>query len=190
MSALQFNSVLLEISNQLSAEQLDKLKFLCRDMIGKRDLEKINTGIRLFQLLSERGKLSADNTEWLCQLLVEIKRQDLSDKLNNSESQAGFNDNQPDEEERAKLDIATEVIAEKLGRNWRKLGRKLGLNDVKLESISRRHPTELDEIVRELLKEWRKSQGAEARTEKLIQALRACDFNLTADNVEDALAKR
>lgn len=87
----------------------------------------------------------------------------------------------------AKLDIATEIIAENLGRNWRKLGRKLCLTEVKLESISRRHPTELDEIARELLKDWRKIRGAEARTKELIGALRACDLNLTADNLEDKL---
>lgn len=74
-----------------------------------------------------------------------------------------------------------------LGRNWRKLGRKLGLKDVKLESISKRHPTDLEETAVELLKEWRKSRGAEARTEELIAALRACQFNMTADKVEDKL---
>lgn len=78
---------------------------------------------------------------------------------------------------------------ESLGRNWRKLGRKLGLKDVKLESISKRHPTDLEETVVELLKEWRKSRGAEARTKELIDALRACQLNLTADNVEDKLTR-
>lgn len=87
----------------------------------------------------------------------------------------------------AKLDIATEVIAENLGKAWRKLGRKLGLTEVKLESISKRHPTDLEETVLELLKEWRKSRGAEARTEELIRALRACQHNLTADKVEHRL---
>lgn len=87
----------------------------------------------------------------------------------------------------AKLDIATEVIAENLGKSWRKLGRKLGLTDVKLESISKRHPTELEETAVELLKEWRKNRGAEAQTEELIKALRACQFNLTADKVMSRL---
>lgn len=87
----------------------------------------------------------------------------------------------------AKLDIATEVIAETLGKDWRKLGRKLGLTDVKLESISKRHPTELAETTFELLREWRKNRGTEARTVELIQALRACQLNLTADKVEDKL---
>ncbi|XP_044052673.1 protein FADD [Siniperca chuatsi] len=188
MSSLQFNSVLLEISNQLSSEQLDQMKFMCRDMIGKRELEKISTGRQLFQVLTERGRLGADNTDWLCQLLKLIQRQDLSDQLNGFERQSGNTDNQPDEAEKVKLDVATEVIAENLGRNWRKLGRKLGLNEVKLESISKRHPTELEETVVELLKEWRKSRGAEARTEELIKALRACQHNLTADKVEDRLS--
>lgn len=89
----------------------------------------------------------------------------------------------------AKLDIAKEVIAENLGKNWRKLGRKLGLTDVKLDSISRRHPTELEETAVELLKEWRKNQGTEARIEDLLKALRACQFNLTADKVEAKLAR-
>lgn len=88
----------------------------------------------------------------------------------------------------ARLGITIEVITENLGKNWRKLGRKLGLTDVKLESISRRHPTELEETAMELLKEWRKNRGAEACTEELIKALRACQFNLTADKVETKLA--
>lgn len=88
----------------------------------------------------------------------------------------------------AKLNIATEVTAENLGRHWRKLGRKLGLTDVKLESISKRHPTELEETAVELLNEWRRKRGAEARAEDLIKALRACQLNLTADKVECRLA--
>lgn len=87
----------------------------------------------------------------------------------------------------AKLNIATEVIAENLGIKWRKLGRKLQVSDVRLDSISKRHSTDLEETAVELLKEWRRSRGAEARTEELIRALRDCLFNLTADKVEDKL---
>lgn len=83
----------------------------------------------------------------------------------------------------AKLDIATEVIAENLGKAWRRLGRKLGLNEVKLDSIAKCHPTDLYETTVELLKEWRKVQGPAACADNLIIALRACDLNLTADIV-------
>lgn len=80
------------------------------------------------------------------------------------------------------------MIAESLGRNWRKLGRKLDLNDVKLDSISRKHPTDLEETARELLKEWRKSRGGEASSSELTAALRACQLTLTAERVEERLA--
>ncbi|XP_074515924.1 FAS-associated death domain protein-like [Sebastes fasciatus] len=179
--------VLLEISNQLSPKELEDLKFLCRDL-GKKILEDITSGTGLFQVLTERSHLGADNIDYLSGLLSEINRLDLSNKLNDY-SQSGFTDNnQPDQEERDKLNIATDVIAGRLGtRDWRKLGRKLGLNDVKLESISKRHPTEQDETTKEMLKEWKKSRGAEARAEELIEALRACQFNLTADKVVEKL---
>nr|XP_046240295.1 protein FADD [Scatophagus argus] len=187
MSSLKFNADLLEISNQLSAEQLSQLKFLCRDHIGKREMENIDTGIKLFDILTQRGKLGPDNTDYLRQLLTEIRRPDLLSKIDSIESQSGSTE-QPDETETAKLNIATEVIAENLGKNWRKLGRKLGLPDVKLESILRRHPTELEELARDLLKEWRKSRGAKAQTEELITALRACQYNMTADTIETTLS--
>ncbi|AWP02140.1 putative FAS-associated death domain protein-like [Scophthalmus maximus] len=180
MSSLQFNSVLLEISNQLSGDELDKMKFLCRDKIGKKDMEKISSGVRLFQLLTERGELGAEKPEFLSKCLEHIRRRDLADMLQSFESPCGIGSH-PDREE-------TEVIAENLGKMWRKLGRKLGLNEVKLESIYRRHPTDLEETVVELLKDWRKSRGAEAQTNELLKALRDCQFNLTAAKVEDKLA--
>ncbi|KAK5874580.1 hypothetical protein PBY51_019516 [Eleginops maclovinus] len=188
MSSLKFNSMLLDISDQLTDKQLEGMKFLCRDMVGKRDLEKISSGVRLFQLLTERGKLGADNTDILSGFLTHIQRQDLAGKLESFESQSGTTDNLPDKEEREKLDIATEVIVANLGRNWRKLGRRLGLTEVKIDSISKRHPTDLEETTRELLKEWRKSRGAQATTQELIEALRACMLNRTADQVEDRLS--
>ncbi|KAI3377221.1 hypothetical protein L3Q82_009133 [Scortum barcoo] len=187
MDSLPFNSVLLEISDQLSADQLEQLKFLCQDLIGKREREKISRGQRLFELLMQRGRLGPDNTDYLSQLLTKVHRRDLSDKLNTFQSESGNTEDQPDQTEKDKLDIATEVIAENLGKSWRKLGRKLGLSEVKLESISKRHPTDLEETTIELLKEWRRSRGAEAQTEELISALRACQFNLTADKLEDRL---
>ncbi|KAM7015102.1 FAS-associated death domain protein [Tautogolabrus adspersus] len=188
MSSLQLNAVLLHISNNLSAPQLEQLKFLCKDDIGKRDMERIDSGLKLFQFLTERNKLGADNTEYVCRLLKTV-RPDLSEKLQNFDCEPENSDNQPPEQEREKLCIATEFIIESLGRGWRKLGRKLGLNETKLESISLRHPTDLEETTVELLKEWRKSRGAEARTDDLINALRACGLNLTADKIEDKLLK-
>ncbi|XP_029985562.1 FAS-associated death domain protein [Sphaeramia orbicularis] len=182
--SLEFNTVLMDISNQLTAEELEKLKYLCDKDIGKRDLEKSTTGLKLFQLLKHRNKLGPGNTDYLSDRLGRIHRQDLRDKLEGIDGQT---ENQPDEAERARLNVATEVIAENLGKSWRKLGRKLGLSEVKLDSINAKHQFDLEEITVEMLKEWRKSQGARARVEDLTKALRDCQLKLTAEKVEARL---
>uniref|UniRef100_A0A3P9LQ53 Fas (tnfrsf6)-associated via death domain n=1 Tax=Oryzias latipes TaxID=8090 RepID=A0A3P9LQ53_ORYLA len=187
MSSETFNALLLDISNQLKEEDLSKMKFLVRDHVGKRDLERIASGHGLFQALAERGHLGPENLDFLIGVLQGIPRVDLSEKLQQFAGSERAANEGLSKEETDKLNIASEVISENLGRYWRKLGRKLGLSDAKLESISKRHPTDLEETALELLKEWRKSQRAEAQTEKLLKALRDCQFNLTADKVQDRL---
>lgn len=86
-----------------------------------------------------------------------------------------------------KINCATEVIVDQLGRKWLQYGRKLGISEAKLEGIEERHPRNLEEKVRGLLKEWRKMRKSEARVDDLIKALRACDLNYTADIVERKL---
>uniref|UniRef100_A0A8C6UJ75 FAS-associated death domain protein n=1 Tax=Neogobius melanostomus TaxID=47308 RepID=A0A8C6UJ75_9GOBI len=170
MDSLSFNALLLEISDGLSAEQLERLKFLCVEDIKKREQEKCTSGHRLFQLLTERGKLGPDNTEHLCRLLSEIQKS--SNRLLTVN----------------KLDLAAEVLSETLGNNWRKLGRKLRLSEVKLDSISRKHPSDLEETTMELVREWRRCSKGQATVEALVQALRDCQFNMSADKVQDTLS--
>lgn len=93
-----FNSILLDISNRLSKQQLDMMKFLCGEVIKKRDMESIDTGFKLFQTLTERQKLTEYDTEFLSKLLKDIDRADLLEKLNNFESQP--ESEQPAKEER------------------------------------------------------------------------------------------
>lgn len=186
MSSLDFNTTLLDISNELLGDQLGKMKFLCKECIGKNVSEKIDTGFKLFQVLMERNKLAADDTDFLSSLLTRVGRDDLARKLGDCEP--GLSLDEEDKAERAKLSSASDVIAQNIGRNWRRLGRKLGLTQVKLESISQKFPTDLEETAQELLQEWRKAQGGKARTEELLKALRDCHQNLTADKVEHELA--
>lgn len=183
MNSLAFTSLLLEISDGLTTEQLDRLKFLCSEDIKKREQEKCTTGHKLFQLLTERGKLGPDNTEHLSRLLSEINRHDLRDKL-----QAFTRDRPLQTPHRDELDLAAEVLSETLGRNWRKFGRRLRLSEVKLDSISQKHPSDLEETTMELIRQWRRCSGEQATVQALVQALRDCDFNMSADTVEERLA--
>ncbi|XP_029495658.1 FAS-associated death domain protein-like [Oncorhynchus nerka] len=185
-----FNSILLKISGELVGDQLEKIKFLCNKEIGKNRLEKMTSGLQLFMVLMKRNTLGPDNTVFLVSLLTDIGRLDLADKFTICESQyAGFPNSLPNDEEQAKLDIATEMITN-IGRKWRTYGRKLGLPEAKLDHIAQKHPNNLEEQVVELLKEWRKKQKAEAKTDTLIKALRSCDQNCTADLIQTELEKR
>ncbi|CAB1339486.1 unnamed protein product [Coregonus sp. 'balchen'] len=165
------------------------MKFLCLKEIGKNRLEKITSGFQLFMVLMERNKLGPENTVFLVSLLTDIGRIDLADKITNCESQYAGSPNYLPNDEQAKLDIATKVIIDNLGRKWRAYGRKLGLPEAKLDHISQKHPNDLEEQVVELLKEWRKMHKAEAKTDTLIKALRSCDQNYTADLIQTELEK-
>ena len=86
------------------------------------------------------------------------------------------------------INLAAEVIAEHLGRNWRKLARKLGLSEVKIKNIERRgQQMDLEEVAMEVVREWRSTRRGEAKAEHLLVALRACEMNLTAEKVEERL---
>lgn len=81
MESTDFNATLLRISDQLSKEHLDKLRFLCKDIIRKKEAENIDTGFKLFTLLMERQKLADNDTDFLCEILENINRPDLAAKL-------------------------------------------------------------------------------------------------------------
>ncbi|XP_053710736.1 protein FADD [Synchiropus splendidus] len=180
MSSLGFDGLLLLISDELTRDQLDALKFLFRGVIGKRDLEKVDKGVKLFQLLFDRSLLSPDQTDLLAENLCLIKRADLSERLRNFHRG-------PEEPGKKELDLATDVLADHLGRSWRKLARKLALTEARIDSVAAKHPTDLEETIRELMKEWRRKRGADCQVSELIEALRSCQFNLTADTLEDKL---
>lgn len=102
-----FFSVLLKISDDLRDDNLEKMKFLCQEL-GKRRLEKIDSGIKLFQELMQRKELGLNNTEPLKILLNKIRREDLAETLNNFESQShGPHTNLPDKTEQGNSRDAT-----------------------------------------------------------------------------------
>ncbi|XP_061102270.1 protein FADD [Conger conger] len=185
-----FSLVLLQISEDLLPDNVNAMKFLCQAQIGKKKLEQINKGTELFECLQQMNKIGPDNTDFLKDLLNSIKRADLHERLSNFETCGpGPQEVRLDPNVRAKLDIATDELSEQLGRNWRRYGRKLGITDAKLDQISAKHPFDLREQAVTLLREWRKMQGADAKVDGLIKALRSCELNLTADQLIRRLAQ-
>ncbi|KAK3092022.1 hypothetical protein FSP39_024501 [Pinctada imbricata] len=62
--------MLLQLSKSLNDEDLENMKFLCKDMIKKREREKITTPIELWEQLETREKLGPQNLTFLKTLLA------------------------------------------------------------------------------------------------------------------------
>ena len=76
-----YTSLLLELSNSLTTANLQKLKFLCVDVIPTGRLERINRGIELFGALEQLDMLSQENRDFLASKLIAVNRNDLRNKL-------------------------------------------------------------------------------------------------------------
>ena len=64
-----FHQNLYELSSWISSDTLDSLKYLCQDALSEAKLNSVKTALDLFTALEEQGKISANNTEYLVELL-------------------------------------------------------------------------------------------------------------------------
>lgn len=183
---IEFNFLLNDISQNLSQEELDSMKFLCKD-IGKRRLEKLSSGLQLFQALEEQDKLSKEDTQFLAKLLSNIKRSDLEKKLaafhrggghlQQSTCEVGPNSHD--------LNVAIDTISDNIGKDWRNLARKLRITEAQLQHIEYNYPHDMKRQIESALTEWQRNKGSDASVDNLVAALRSCRLNMVADTVEE-----
>ncbi|NWX82134.1 FADD protein, partial [Nothoprocta pentlandii] len=175
-----FLSLLHSFSSGMTESEVGSLKFLCRDKITKRKMEGVRSAADLFALLLEQRAVAEDDVDLLVTLLRAIKRLDLVEQLQQfvEEGQANAPD-QPDPNEKP-----FNVIYENVGKDWKKLMRRLGLPEVRIDKIEAAYPKDLNEQVFKSLREWQKWKGKDAKVDDLIEGLRACYLNLVADRVE------
>lgn len=72
-------------------------------------------------------------------------------------------------------------IYTKIGRQWKHVGRYLGLQEEELEAIENKHKTDLHECSFNMLHCWLNKYGAAATKELLIYALRSNGFQNLVD---------
>lgn len=80
--------LLHSVSTGLSNSELADLKFLCQGRLGKRKLERVQSGVDLFSLLLEQNELDREHPELLRELLASLRRQDLLRLLDDFEAGA------------------------------------------------------------------------------------------------------
>ncbi|XP_020040986.1 FAS-associated death domain protein [Castor canadensis] len=180
-----FLVLLHTVSAGLSRDELTELKFLCHGRVGKRKLERVQSGLDLFSVLLEQNDLEPQRTDVLRELLASLRRHDLLQRLDDFEAGAAASA-APRE---ADLRVAFDIVCDNVGRDWKRLARQLKVSDTKIDGIEERHPRNLSERVRESLRVWKNAERENATVTRLVEALRACRMNLVADLVEEEQAQ-
>lgn len=78
--------LLHSLSGSLSGNDLTELKFLCRERVSKRKLERVQSGLDLFSVLLEQNDLERGRTGLLRELLTLLRRHDLVQRLDDYEA--------------------------------------------------------------------------------------------------------
>lgn len=81
-----FLVLLHSVSGNLSSSDLLELKFLCRERVSKRKLERVQSGLDLFSVLLEQNDLERTRTGLLRELLASLRRHDLLQRLDDFEA--------------------------------------------------------------------------------------------------------
>ena len=82
---MEFRRCLNRLSNQLSRQNLEDMKFVCKDHVPVARMERVCSSLDIFQALEERGKLSSTNTAFLAKVLISIERANLVSELVSAE---------------------------------------------------------------------------------------------------------
>ena len=78
---LAYRKFLLDLSAELSSNDLEKLKFASSDLIPRRKTEDVARGFELFDLLEQDGRITRENLSLLKKMLEAIRRADLAWKV-------------------------------------------------------------------------------------------------------------
>ncbi|XP_006862096.1 PREDICTED: caspase-10 [Chrysochloris asiatica] len=86
-SSIDFRQKLLKIDNSLGFKDVEALKFLCRDLLSHKKLEKCSSALEIFELLLEEDQLNEENPYLLVELLDTIRQKSLLRHLGYSKQQ-------------------------------------------------------------------------------------------------------
>ncbi|KAJ8320078.1 hypothetical protein KUTeg_001665 [Tegillarca granosa] len=72
---------LVEIGEELGKVDVESLKFLCKDVLPRRSIQKMDRATQIFISLLEKGKLKPDDGDFLLQCLYYMKKHNIIKKL-------------------------------------------------------------------------------------------------------------
>ena len=86
MDLFTFRKHLYWISNQLSSQEVENLKFMCNDLVPRRQLERLRSGFDLFCVLEGKDLISTNNVALLEEILETVGKDHLVRKLLNGQA--------------------------------------------------------------------------------------------------------
>lgn len=81
MDNSKFHRTLIELSQHITSDVLENLKYMCQDVVFPSKMEKVITPLDLFRALEECGKISCNDTQYLIELLEAEGKSSLVKKL-------------------------------------------------------------------------------------------------------------
>lgn len=72
-----FQSLLVQLSDAISDDDLERMIFFCTDIIGRKQAEEISRPFQLWQVLKDRGQINEEEVSYLEGMFRTIKRSDL-----------------------------------------------------------------------------------------------------------------
>ena len=83
-SVSEFRKLLFVLSEKLTEQEVDQLKYILLDCIPKGKAEDIKNGRQLFKVLEEAAQLQESKTSILCEVFHTIGRDDLVGEVQSS----------------------------------------------------------------------------------------------------------
>ena len=77
-----YRTFLLDLSSKLLIDDLEKLKFACKDVVPSGKTEEVTAGYKFFDLLEQNGIISPENLSPLENTMKAIGRADLAFEVN------------------------------------------------------------------------------------------------------------
>lgn len=168
---LRFRKLLGSLSDGLGSQNLRELKNLCYDNIGEQKREQVSDGLALFNVLLEQELITREKPQYLCVLLDEIGRKDLSSKVQDYIKSLAVEEVEPDTA-LYELDFShLKVISAEVGKDWKMLARHLRLDEITIQSIHSENGGNLHEASLQALLRWQSLSGDNATPRALKKAL-------------------
>ena len=77
-----YRTFLVDLSDNLSMDDLEKLKFVGLNVVPRGEMEKVTAGFKFFDFLEQKGTITPQNITFLEKIMQAIKRNDLASKVN------------------------------------------------------------------------------------------------------------